>query len=76
MLDFPVSPQICYYIIVLFQADISEDFANFFESKVKIIVDGTRIKPGFHNGHQRIFAECDMFMSKLKIVEREKSFKI
>ena len=56
--------------------DISDCFAEFFDFKVKGIVESVSINPGVHNGVRKIFANDWMFMSRVRIIECVKGLKM
>ena len=52
---------------------ISECFAEFFDKKVRGIVESIKVEPGVHNGRRKIHAEDWMFMDSERIKECVKS---
>ena len=56
--------------------EISDCFAEFFDFKVKGIVESVSINPGVHNGVRKIFANDWMFMSRVRIIECVKGLKM
>ena len=55
---------------------ISEKFAEFFDKKVRGIVESTKVDQGVYNGRRKIHAEDWMFMTGERIIECIKSLKI
>ena len=56
--------------------EISDCFAEFFDKKVRGIVESVKVDAGVYNGRQKILANDCMFMSGDKIIECIKSLKM
>ena len=49
--------------------DIAEQFAGFFEKKVRLIVNEKIVDPSVYSGIQKTHAADEMFMTSIKISE-------